>query len=186
MDDNIRALLEYLNLPPVGKFIISPTTFYLLQGSWLISPEAYGVRITTTSSTRIVRDMKAYALLMRVIGDSKHIVPHMEEVIESLIRQVANCTMDKFSLTYDVDEACVEVNGFMVRHISENGEAGQVDSRHVWRIDTKAKTLHRYTPNQWMFESSTRDVGDYYNDIGACLILLNAIKQHKGKHHVKF
>lgn len=177
MDNNIKALLEYLNLPTGGKYVISPTTFYLVQGSWMISPEAYGVRITTTSSTRTVRDMKAYALLMRVIGDPKHIVPNMEEVIESLIRRVANCTMDKFSLIYDEDEACVEVNGFMVRHMSETGEADKVDSRHVWRINTREKTLHRYTPNQWMLESSTWDVGDYYNDIGACLILLNAIKQ---------
>lgn len=177
MDDNIKALLEYLNLPTGGKYIISPTTFYLLQGSWLISPEAYGVRITTTSSTRSVRDMKAYALLMRVIGDSKHIVPNMEEVIESLIRRVANCTMDKFSLIYDEDEACVEVNGFMVRRMSETGEEGQVDPRHVWRIDTRAKTLHRYTPNQWILESSMWNVDDYYQDIAGCLILLNTINQ---------
>lgn len=177
MDNNIKALLEYLNLPTGGKYIISPTTFYLLQGSWMISPEAYGVRITTTSSTRIVRDMKAYALLMRVIGDSKHIVPCMEEVIETLIRRVTNCTMNTFSLVYDEDEACIEVNGFMVRRMSETGEEGQVDPRHVWRIDTKAKTLHRYTPNQWILESSTWNVDDYYQDIAGCLILLNDIKQ---------
>lgn len=176
MDDNIKALLKYLSLPTEGEYIINPTTFYLLQGSCMISPEAYGVRITTISSTRIVRDMKAYALLMRVIGDSKHIVPYMEQVIETLIRRVTNCTMNAFSLVYDEDEACIEVNGFMVRRMSETGEEGQVDSRHVWRIDTKAKTIHRYTPNQWMLESSTWNVDDYYQDIAGCLILLNDIK----------
>ena len=177
MDDNIKALLKYLNLPTEGEYIVSPTSFYLVDGSWLICPKDYGVRVTTLNSNTNVRDLKAYALLMRVINDSKHIVPKMEEVIESLIRRVANCTMDKFSLIYDEDEACIEVNGFMVRHLSETGEAGQVYPRHVWRINTREKTLHRYTPNQWMLESSTWNVEDYYQDIAGCLILLNDINR---------
>lgn len=175
LDSNVKALLDYLNIPTQGKYIISPTTFYLLQGSWLISPEAYGVRITTTSSTRVVRDMKAYALLMRVIGDSKHIVSHMEEVIESLIRRVANCTMNTFILVYDKDGVSVEVVCSLVKELDAEGQESKVSSKQTWRINTQEKTTHRYTPNQWMLESSTWDVGDYYNDIGACLILLNAI-----------
>lgn len=175
MDDNIKALLTYLNLPTVGKYIVSPTAFYLVEGSWLITPKDYGIRVATTNSNTDVRDLKAYALLMRVINDSKHIVPYMEQVIESLIKRVANCTMNKFILVYDEDESCIEVIGSLVRRMCIDGEESRVDSRHVWRIDTKAKTLHRYTPNQWMLESSTWDVESYYQDIAGCLMLLNDI-----------
>lgn len=175
MDDNIKALLEYLNLPTVGKYIISPTCFYLVEGSWMLSPKDYGIRVTTTSSNTDVRDLKAYALLMRVINDSKHIVPHMEQVIESLIRRVAHCSMDKFMLMYDPDGVSVEVTGLIVRHMGVDGETSKTSSREVWRIDTDKNTVRRYTPNQWMIESSTWNVEDYYTDIAGCLILLNSI-----------
>lgn len=175
MDDNIKALLEYLNIPGAGKYIVTPTTFYLVEGSWMIAPEADGVRVTNTSGTHKLRDLKAYALLMSVIGDSKHIVPYMEQVIESLIRRVANCSMSNFILVYDEDESCIEVIGYMVMHMNIDGEESQLDTRHVWRIDTKAETLHRYAPIRWMLESSTWNVIEYYQDIAGCLILLNVI-----------
>lgn len=178
MDVNIKALLEYLNIPNVGKYIVSPTTFYLVEGSWMISPKAYGVRVTTTAGTNSVRDMKAYALLMRVIGDSKHIIPYMEQVVETLIKRVSNCSMNKFILVYDKDESCIEVVGTIITHMGENGEDSRKSSRRTWRIDTLAKTLHYYTPNQWMRESSTWNVEDYYQDIAGCLILLNDINKH--------
>ena len=122
-----------------------------------------------------ILDLKAYALLMRVIGDSKYIVPHMREVIESLITRVANCTMSDVMFVYDKDESCIEVMGTLVRHLDIDGEETRVSSRQTWRINTKQKTLHLYTPNQWLLESSAWNVEDYYQDIAGCLILLNDI-----------
>lgn len=177
MDDNIKALLNYLNISDTGKFIISPTTFYLVEGSWMISPEAYGVKIATTTGTHSVRDMKAYALLMRVIGDSKYIISYMREVIETLIMRVANCNMSNLSIMYDKDEACIEIIGTYVRKMGVDGEESQLSARQTWRIDTQKKTTHLYTPNQWVLESSTWNVEDYYNDIAGCLILLNDINK---------
>ena len=177
MDDNIKALLEYLNLPTVGKYIVSPTTFYLVDGSWLISPKDYGIRIATTDSNTDVRDLKAYALLMNVIGDSKYIVPYMREVIETLIGRVTNCSMNDFILVYDKNGTSVEVVGSLVKEMGDDGQKSKMSSKQVWRIDTCDKTVHRYTPNQWMLESSTWRVDDYYQDIAGCLILLNAINK---------
>ena len=175
MDDNIKALLEYLNLTAKGEFIVTPTSFYLVEGSWMLTPEAYGVRVTTTSGTHSVRDMKAYALLMRVIGDSKYIIPYMNDVIESLIRRVTNCSMNSFNLIYDEDGVSVEVYASLVRKVDSDEQGGNMCSNRTWRINTKTKTVHQYTPNQWMLESTTWNVEDYYLDIGGCLILLNVI-----------
>lgn len=177
MDVNVKALLDYLNIPAIGAYIITPTTFYLVDGSWLISPKDYGVKITTTTTSTNIHDLKAYALLMRIIADPHHITHYMEQVIESLIKRVANCSMSKFVLVYDKDESCIEVIGSRVQHMDVNGENGRMDSKCVWRIDTKMKTVHRHTPNQWMLESSTWNVEDYYQDIAGCRILLNDINK---------
>lgn len=175
MTDNMNALLTYLKLPLMGQKIVTPTNLYLVNGSWLIAPESYGVKITNTNETRSIRDLRAYALLMNVIGDATHIVPYMEQVIETLIRRVANCTMNKFILIYDKDKVSVEVMCSLVKEMDVEGQESKMSSKQTWRIDTEAKTVHRYTPNQWMLESSTWNVEDYYNDIGGCLMLLNTI-----------
>lgn len=175
MDDNIKALLTYLNLPTTGKYIVTPTSFYLVEGSWLITPKDYGIKVTTMTGNTDVRDLKAYALLMSVIGDSKHIIPYTEQVIESLIRRVTDCTMNRFDLVYDPDGSSVEVMATLVQTPGVDGAEDKMVSRRTWRIDTSKKTLHLYTPNQWILEVSDRDVKSYYQDIAGCLILLNII-----------
>lgn len=185
MNDNVKALLEYLNLPTGGAYIISPTSFYLVEGPWHISPKEYGVSVTTINSNTNVRDLKAYALLMRVIGDPKHLTNHMEQVIGSLIRRVTNCTMDGFTLNYDPDGVSIEVVATQVCVPSNDGSEDEMVPRRIWRIDTDKKTLRLYTPNLWILEVTRWDVESHYQDIAGCLILLNNINKQSTRsiHH---
>lgn len=177
MDDNIKTFLKYLNLPTEGDYIVSPTSFYLVEGSWLITPKDRGIRITTTDSNTDVRDLKAYALFMRIISDWKYLIPHTEQVVESLIRRVTGCIMNEFTLFYGPDDLSVEVMATMVEVPCSDALEDKIVPRRKWRIDLDKKLLHRCTSNQWILEDSNCNVEDYYQDIAGCLILLSNTNQ---------
>lgn len=177
MDNDIKELLEKLNLPLSDNFIISPTSFYLKDGSWLISPENNGIRVSTTTGTHSVPDLYIYALLMRVLNNPVHIRASMSEIIETLISRVAHCAMNSHTLMFDDDGIHIEVYAKLVQRMVGSGEDSSTgrSSKEVWRINTQTNKLYRQTPNQWMLETSTWDVEDYYNDIRGYMLLLDTL-----------